>query len=101
MISKWRIQVEAIFSQAAIIICVMVMIFLVNYNHSAYAQNSRPSHPIKEIVIGGGGHDVGVFGHKKERGSDFNIEVRLLPIEWELWKFIYSPTPHIGVQINS
>tara|TARA_Y100001970_G_scaffold283401_2_gene398398 strand:- start:17780 stop:18361 length:582 start_codon:yes stop_codon:yes gene_type:complete len=71
-----------------------------SYISNAEAQQKYRSHPIKEVVLGLGGHDVGVFGHKKERGRDLNIEVRLIPPEIGLWEFIYSPTPHIGVHIN-
>tara|TARA_Y100001934_G_C12364333_1_gene782579 strand:- start:2766 stop:3368 length:603 start_codon:yes stop_codon:yes gene_type:complete len=84
----------------AIVIMVPVISGLVNID-MAFAEKARINHPIKEIIIGGGGHDVGVFGHKKERGSDLNIEVRLLPIEWNIWRYIYSPTPHIGMHINT
>ena len=57
--------------------------------------------PIKEVVVGAGGHDVGVFGRRKESGADFNAEIRFLPFEWQIWSWIFSPTPHIGVHFNT
>jgi len=56
---------------------------------------------LKEIVIGAGSHDVGVFGRKKESGSDINVELRFQPLEGEFWSWIYSPTPHIGLHYNT
>ena len=81
---------------------VLIISFLsaINLNDS-FAQESKIKHPFKEIIIGGGSHDVGVFGRKKERGSDLNLEVRLLPIDWDIWKYIFSPTPHLGIHINT
>jgi len=80
----------------------LIITFLgaINLN-DAFAQEPKIKHPFKEIIIGAGSHDVGVFGRKKERGSDLNLEVRLLPIDWDIWKYIFSPTPHLGVHINT
>ena len=82
------------------IVLIISFLSVINLNDS-FAQESKIKHPFKEIIIGGGSHDVGVFGRKKERGSDLNLEVRLLPIDWDIWKYIFSPTPHLGVHINT
>ncbi len=53
------------------------------------------------LVIGGGGHDVGVFGRREEFGKDINFEIRFLPFSGWLWDFLHSPEPHIGVHFNT
>ncbi len=56
---------------------------------------------LSAIVIGGGGHDAGVFGHRKESGKDVNMELRFTPFGGWLWDFILSPEPHIGGHYNT
>jgi len=62
---------------------------------------SREEFGLSAIVIGGGGHDVGVFGHRKESGKDVNMELRFTPFGGWLWDFILSPEPHIGGHYNT
>jgi lipid A 3-O-deacylase len=56
---------------------------------------------LSAIVLGAGGHDVGVFGHRKESGADTNFELRFTPFGGWLWELLQSPEPHIGVHYNT
>ena len=56
---------------------------------------------LSTVVIGGGGHDVGAFGRKKESGKNVNIELRFIPFGGWLWELIQSPEPHIGGHYNT
>lgn len=56
---------------------------------------------IAEISVGAHGHDVGVFGRKKEEGKDINAEIRFQPFNWRPWRWIFSPTPHLGIHVNT
>lgn len=56
---------------------------------------------LSAVVIGGGGHDVGAFGNRKESGKDVNMELRFTPFGGWLWDFILSPEPHIGGHFNT
>ena len=53
------------------------------------------------FVIGGGGHDVGAFGRRKESGKDLNLELRFSPFKGWLWDFLHNPEPHIGGHFNT
>lgn len=52
-----------------------------------------------ELRLGLMGHDVGVFGVKKETGVDANIE--MLFDSPAFLEAIWSPRPHVGVTVNS
>lgn len=54
---------------------------------------------VDELKIGGLAHDVGVFGHHVEGGADVNVEV--LFTSPDLFRYIGSPRPHIGADINT
>ncbi len=56
---------------------------------------------LSAIVLGAGGHDVGVFGRRKESGKDLNFELRFTPFGGWLWDFLQSPEPHIGAHLNT
>ena len=62
---------------------------------------TREEFGLSAVVIGGGGHDVGVFGNRKESGKDVNMELRFTPFGSWLWDFILSPEPHIGGHYNT
>ncbi|MDA0229570.1 MAG: acyloxyacyl hydrolase [Proteobacteria bacterium] len=64
-------------------------------------ERSHEGFGLSAIVIGGGGHDVGVFGNRKESGKDVNMELRFTPFGGWLWDFILSPEPHIGGHYNT
>ena len=53
---------------------------------------------ISEIRIGGLLHDEGPFSHRKEESFDFNTE--FLFVSPNFLDVIWSPRPHIGVNIN-
>lgn len=89
----WRARTIAML--VAVIVAVAGVILPVDT-----AQAERRS-PLKELVVGYGSHDVGVFGRKKEGGGDVNMELRFLPFEFALWRWIFSPTPHIGLHFNT
>jgi len=61
----------------------------------------RKAFGLSAVVVGFGGHDVGVFGRRKESGRDLNAELRFTPFDWWLWDFILSPQPHIGAHYNT
>jgi lipid A 3-O-deacylase len=54
---------------------------------------------IDEVKIGGLAHDVGFLGHHVESGADVNIEMLFTPPD--ILRFIGSPRPHIGADINT
>jgi lipid A 3-O-deacylase len=54
---------------------------------------------IDEIKFGVLDHDVSIFGHGKETGGDINLE--LLFGSPAFLKFLGSPRPHIGMDVNS
>jgi len=54
---------------------------------------------LSEIRVGALAHDEGPFSHKKEQGVDVNVE--LLFNSPEFLKYIWSPRPHIGGDINT
>jgi hypothetical protein len=80
---------------------------------SADSTNSNASYSVSEamepsegfglaaVVIGGGGHDVGVFGNRKVSGKNVNMELRFTPFGGWLWDFLQSPEPHIGGHYNT
>ena len=61
----------------------------------------RDNFALAAFVIGGGGHDVGAFGRRKESGKDINLELRFLPFNGWFWKLLNSPEPHIGGHFNT
>lgn len=56
---------------------------------------------LSAVILGGGGHDTGVFGRRKESGADINMELRFTPFGGWLWDFLQSPEPHIGGHLNT
>ncbi len=54
---------------------------------------------IDEIKLGVLGHDVGFLTHHVESGADINIEMLFTPPD--VLRFIGSPRPHIGADINT
>jgi lipid A 3-O-deacylase len=54
---------------------------------------------VDELKIGGLAHDVGFLGQHVESGADVNLEV--LFKSPELFRYIGSPRPHIGGDINT
>jgi lipid A 3-O-deacylase len=54
---------------------------------------------IDELKIGGLAHDVGFLGHHVENGADVNLE--MLFTSPDLFRYIGSPRPHIGADINT
>ncbi|MGB8275083.1 MAG: acyloxyacyl hydrolase [Alphaproteobacteria bacterium] len=54
---------------------------------------------VSEVRGGYSIHDAGVFGHRKERSNDANLQV--LFVSPELLDIIWSPRPHLGVHINN
>ncbi|MFP6688677.1 MAG: acyloxyacyl hydrolase [Alphaproteobacteria bacterium] len=65
------------------------------------AMDSGEEFGLSAIVIGGGGHDVGAFGNRKESGKDVNMEINFTPFGGWLWNFLQSPEPHIGGHYNT
>ena len=45
-------------------------------------------------------HDRALFHDRKERGEDLNFEALLPPPAWKVFKAIWSPRPHVGVNVN-
>jgi lipid A 3-O-deacylase len=54
---------------------------------------------VDELKIGGLAHDVGFLGHHVEGGADVNVEMLFTPPD--LFRYIGSPRPHIGGDINT
>jgi lipid A 3-O-deacylase len=54
---------------------------------------------VDELKIGGLAHDVGFLGRHVEGGADVNVEV--LFTSPDLLRYIGSPRPHIGADINT
>ena len=54
---------------------------------------------IDEVKIGGLAHDVTFLGRHVESGVDVNIEMLFTPPD--VFRFIGSPRPHIGADINT
>lgn len=50
---------------------------------------------VDEVRVGGFYHDAGIFGTRKERGADLNLELRFASPEF--LGAIWSPRPHLGV----
>src|SRR3954451_7374283 len=54
---------------------------------------------VDELKVGGLAHDVGFLGRHVEGGADVNVE--LLFTSPDLLRYIGSPRPHIGADINT
>jgi lipid A 3-O-deacylase len=54
---------------------------------------------LSEIRVGALWHDQGPFSHRKEEGSDGNLEI--LFTSPDILKAIWSPRPHVGLSVNS
>ena len=54
---------------------------------------------VDEFKIGVLGHDVGFLTHHVESGADINLEILFAPPD--ALRFIGSPRPHIGADINT
>jgi lipid A 3-O-deacylase len=54
---------------------------------------------VDELKIGGLAHDVGFLGHHVEGGADVNVE--MLFTSPDLLRYIGSPRPHVGADINT
>jgi lipid A 3-O-deacylase len=61
--------------------------------------NQTPGRIVDEVDVGVLAHDVTLFGHHVESGSDVNLEVLFLPPDF--LSFIGSPRPMIGGDINT
>ena len=46
-------------------------------------------------------HDRGAFSSNEEDGVDINLEVQFVEPGWEWWRFVGSPRPRIGGNINT
>ena len=46
-------------------------------------------------------HDRGVFSSNEEDGVDINLEVQFVEPGWDWWRYIGSPRPRIGGNINT
>ena len=68
---------------------------------TAAAQATAAEQPkiVDELKIGGLAHDVGFLGHHVEGGADINVEA--LFASPDLFRYIGSPRPHIGADINT
>jgi len=66
-----------------------------------YAAEPAHSDPynMNEIKFGVLAHDISFLGHSKENGDDINGEFMLQSPSF--LSYIWSPRPHIGVDINS
>jgi lipid A 3-O-deacylase len=60
---------------------------------------AEPPKIVDELKIGGLAHDVGFLGRHVEGGADVNVE--LLFTSPDLLRYIGSPRPHIGADINT
>jgi lipid A 3-O-deacylase len=67
----------------------------------AAAQTMAPEPPriIDELKVGGLAHDVTFLGRHVEGGADVNVEV--LFTSPDLLRYIGSPRPHVGADINT
>lgn len=67
----------------------------------AVAQTGAAEQPriVDELKVGGLAHDVGFLGRHVEGGADVNVE--LLFTSPDLLRYIGSPRPHIGADINT
>jgi lipid A 3-O-deacylase len=70
----------------------------------AQAQPQSPPKPavvqiLDELKLGLLAHDVGLFGHHKEKGFDTNLEI--LFASPNIFRYIWSPRPHFGADINA
>jgi lipid A 3-O-deacylase len=54
---------------------------------------------VDEVKVGGLAHDIGFLGRHVEGGADVNAE--LLFTSPDLFRYIGSPRPHIGADINT
>lgn len=54
---------------------------------------------LSEVRVGGLYHDPGIFGNRKEKGGDGNLEV--LFASPEFLAPIWAPRPHLGTSINT
>jgi lipid A 3-O-deacylase len=54
---------------------------------------------VDEVKIGALAHDVDFLGNRVERGADINVE--LLFAAPDLLRYIGSPRPHIGADVNT
>ncbi len=54
---------------------------------------------LSEVRVGALAHDFGPFSHNKEKGAAANVE--LLFKSPELFKYIWSPRPHVGLDITT
>ena len=66
---------------------------------SAINPASAQTKLVDELKVGGLAHDVGFLGHHVETGADLNVEMLFTPPD--LLRFIGSPRPHIGADINT
>jgi lipid A 3-O-deacylase len=57
-----------------------------------------PARILDEMKVGLLAHDIGFLGHHKESGLDGNVE--LLFASPDFLKYIWSPRPHLGADLN-
>jgi len=65
---------------------------------TAAAQDGRPE-PGPQMRLGLLQHDLDGYGGS-ENGMDLTIELRGAPLRGAFWDNVYSPRPHIGVNVN-
>lgn len=65
------------------------------------SMDDSSSYWIAEVSIGVTKNDVGAFGRQKEDGQNINAELRFQPFDWEPWRWIFSPMPHLGIHVNT
>jgi hypothetical protein len=56
---------------------------------------------LSELRLGVLAHDAGVFGRTEEDGIDVTLEARFQPFPGRLSEIVWSPRPHLGVNVNS
>jgi hypothetical protein len=69
------------------------------WGFSAAAQNASPP-LLHKLVFGIVAHDRGPTSDRHESGVDPNWEIQVTPPSWNIWQWIGSPNPSIGVTPN-
>lgn len=64
-------------------------------------QRQVPESLIHNIRGGVLAHDRGLFSSNIEDGADINVEIQFAEPSWEPWRYILSPRPIIGGNVNT
>lgn len=68
---------------------------------SSFSQAFADSDPSKGKLLGGlMVHDRGMMADRHESGYDLNIEYQFAVPQWEGWRWIGSPRPHVGATVS-